>query len=115
LNQEEINDYYLGDLEHFQMMIGIFNRQTPPQLEEIKTAFAEQDWERMKALAHKMKPSFQMVGLGYISSIVQDLEQALETPQHQINIEQKFKLLGNQIENGLQITVAQEAISRQNI
>ncbi len=115
LNQEEINDYYFGDLEHFQMMIGIFNRQTPPQLEEIKTAFAEQDWERMKALAHKMKPSFQMVGLGYISSTVQDLEQALETPQHQINIEQKFKLLGNQIENGLQITVAQEAISRQNI
>ena len=87
----------------------------PPQLEEMKTALAEQDWERMKALAHKMKPNFQMVGLGHISSIVQDLEQALETPQHQINIEQKFKLLGNQIENSLQITVAQEAISGQNI
>lgn len=115
LNQEEINDYYLGDLEHFQMMIGIFNRQMPPQLEEMKTALAEQDWERMKALAHKMKPSFQMVGLGHISLTVQDLEQALETPHNQIDIEQKFKLLGNQIENGLQITVAQEAIFRQSI
>ncbi|MDX2068071.1 MAG: PAS domain S-box protein [Haliscomenobacter sp.] len=115
LNQDEINEYYLGDLEHFQMMIGIFNRQTPLQIEEMKSALAEKDWKLMKALAHKMKPSFQMVGLGHIFPIVQDLEQMLESPHNQVDIERQFELLGDQIEKGLHITVAQEALLCLNI
>ncbi len=115
LNQDEINDYYLGDLEHFQIMIGIFNRQTPPQLEEMRTALAQQDWKQLKAQAHKIKPNFQMVGLGHIFSIIDEFEKALETPEQPSTIERLFELLSNQIENGLQLTIAQESILRQNI
>ena len=115
LNQDEINDYYLGDLEHFQIMIGIFNRQMPLLLEEMKTALAEMDWKQLKAQAHKMKPNFQMVGLGHIFSAINEFEKTLETPEQQSTIERQFELLSKQIEHGLQITVAQESILRQNI
>ncbi|WP_373553818.1 PAS domain S-box protein [Haliscomenobacter sp.] len=115
LNAEEIEEMFAGDVEHFQVIIGIFNRTIPEDFATLELAMKERDWESARGLAHKLKPSFQMVGLGYMTSNIQDFEQALELGTDQVLIQQLFYVFAQNVHKALHITVQQEDYFRQTI
>jgi len=45
-------------------MITVYLQQTPTLVNTIKQALSEKDWEAMQAAAHKMVPSFAIMGIG---------------------------------------------------
>ncbi len=51
-------------------MIDTFLRNTPGQLEELRTARKQSDWTRAGQLVHKMKPSVTFMGISKVKDIV---------------------------------------------
>ncbi|MES2829981.1 MAG: Hpt domain-containing protein [Bacteroidota bacterium] len=79
-NSEPLDLSYLremsGDSPEFIIeMIDLFKSQTPIYMDELKTAIADQDWDKVAACAHKIKPTFTYVGREDAKDHMQDMEQ----------------------------------------
>ncbi|MBK8654053.1 MAG: PAS domain S-box protein [Haliscomenobacter sp.] len=72
----ELDELYLGDLETAQILFEIFVRNTPNDLVHLEEAVASRDLKTMSEIAHKIKPTFAMVGLGHIEAAARELELA---------------------------------------
>jgi HPt (histidine-containing phosphotransfer) domain-containing protein len=104
-----------GDIEHFQMILEIFNRTMPDDFGELKQAMADGNWPIAKGLAHKIKPSFQMIGLGYMTKNVQELEAALDNASDLNLIKDLFDIFLKNVQKALHITAEQESYFRQTV
>ena len=66
-------------------MIEMFLNKTPQALEQMNDCFKKQNWEELRKIAHKIKPSFAYIGLKEIQATLaiietwDDREDALET------------------------------------
>ena len=64
-----------GDNPAFIMqMIEMFLQKTPVALEEMNEKFKQQNWEELKDIAHRIKPSYTYVGLGEIHKMLAEIE-----------------------------------------
>ena len=45
-------------------LIGIYLDQTPALVHDMKNGVETKDWQLVQAAAHKLKPSFQIMGIG---------------------------------------------------
>lgn len=115
LNREEIELMFGGDMEHFQMILEIFNRTMPDDFKELKQAMADGNWPIAKGLAHKIKPSFQMIGLGYMTKNVQELEAALDNASDLDLIKDLFDIFLKNVQKALHIASEQESYFRQTV
>src|SRR5829696_2799835 len=61
-NLEKIRKQTLSDPNLMVDLINIYLDQTPTLVQTMKLAIVEQDWPILKAAAHKIKPSFRIVG-----------------------------------------------------
>jgi len=52
-----------GNANLMAQMIAAYLEQTPPLLKAMKQSYAEKDWSLLKAVAHKMIPSFSIMGI----------------------------------------------------
>ena len=52
-----------GSSEMIVEMLELFKNETPEQLSSIEENIANQDWDKVRAEAHKLKPTFQYVGM----------------------------------------------------
>lgn len=73
-NLEQISTLADGNEEFIGKMVDLFVTQTPEMLENIKTGVAEQDWDKVKAASHKLKPSIDMMGIQEMSPVVRQIE-----------------------------------------
>ncbi|MFK7905999.1 MAG: ATP-binding protein [Chitinophagales bacterium] len=64
-----------GDLDFIQDMLETFLEQTPKQLDEIESACERLDAESVYKIAHRIKPSFMMIGLTDLEDLAQTIEQ----------------------------------------
>ena len=55
-------------------MIQMFVSQVPPAIQEMKLAFPEKDWVKIKNIAHRLKPSPGFIGVQEMSGIFQSIE-----------------------------------------
>lgn len=60
--------------EFVSEMIGIFLRQTPSYLNEINQATRQEEWDKLKVLLHKLKPTLPMMGIKEGESLVKIME-----------------------------------------
>lgn len=81
LDQAELQNLYEGELEQIMIMFEIFLRTTPESVMQMERALAQQDWERLAQEAHKISPTFAMVGLRPICAQAKALEAAFDA-QH---------------------------------
>ncbi len=58
-----LNQKTKSDPELMMEMIDLYLAQTPTLINTIKQSFAEQNWQLMAAAAHKMIPSFSIMGI----------------------------------------------------
>lgn len=63
-----------GDESFVKQMITIFVNQTPSAIEQLEKSLLDKDFATLKAVAHKMKPSFSFVGVNSLQEKITELE-----------------------------------------
>lgn len=97
-----------ADPELMIEMINIYLEQTPETIRILKDASQSGDWPRVKAAAHKLKPSFRLIGIpdkykmtaiaieelavneddpGKIKSLINELEKTCDLVYEELNNE----------------------------
>ncbi len=79
-----------GDTDFVKQMISIFINQTPTAIQKMESDLSNKNWASLRAVAHKMKPSFSFVG-------VEELQKKIETIETNAAAETNEKLIAELI------------------
>lgn len=71
INAETLHKYFAGDLAYVKEMFDIFCQEMPKELNSISTLDTS---EKVNQFAHKIKPSYEMVGLSSLSNTLYEIE-----------------------------------------
>lgn len=74
INEAYLVDFYQGDEAFEREMFEIFLKNTPKEIEKLKDFLDNGNLHGVYEIAHKIKPTFKMVGLGQIESKIGKLE-----------------------------------------
>lgn len=74
-----------GSNEFINEMISVFMEQTPIEISNLEKYLKAKDWKSLRAIAHKMKPSFPFMGIKELESVIKLIE---ENAANEKNIEQ---------------------------
>jgi HPt (histidine-containing phosphotransfer) domain-containing protein len=79
-----------GSDEFMQTMISIFIAETPSALDNMEKSWERSDWPAIKAMAHKMKPSFGFMGIASMKEVIAELETDAERGEYPEVIKEKI-------------------------
>lgn len=69
-----LNELAEGSEEFIQRMIRAFLVQTPQLIDQMKQGAALNNWQDVRAAAHKMKPSMDFIGIHSLKTVVAEIE-----------------------------------------
>jgi DNA-binding response OmpR family regulator len=98
-----------GNNQFVTKMITLFVTDTPVAIENIKTSIDNNDYQRVKAIVHRIKPSFKMMCVDSIEDDIKNIEQYCEQNNHLDKIPELF----NNIKKTCEIVIS-EMKSRNN-
>jgi signal transduction histidine kinase/CheY-like chemotaxis protein len=81
LNQETLTSLYNGDYVYAFDMFSTFNKIIDDEFVQLKTALKNNNIERIKAISHKIKPMFSMVGIPSITNIFEEIANEKESKE----------------------------------
>lgn len=55
-------------------MVTLFSRQAPADVHEIETAFEKEDYQTVRSVAHRMKPSIDNMGIVSLHDLIREIE-----------------------------------------
>lgn len=64
-----------GSNEFINEMISVFMEQTPIEISNLEKYLKAKDWKSLRAIAHKMKPSFSFMGIKELESTIKLIEE----------------------------------------
>lgn len=76
INHHDLAELYEGDKQYMREIFEIFVQSIPFELAEMRSLLEKGAWKEFAGKAHKIKPSFKMVGLGTLSTHAEQLERA---------------------------------------
>ncbi len=82
LDTEYLHKLYSGNCSYAKSLFDIFLECTEDDWAEIKQQIQESEWENLKDLVHKIKPNFSMVGLTWITEMIQNAYNELKEGNH---------------------------------
>jgi len=71
-----LNALSRGNEPFIRKMVNLFCEQTPPLIGEMITAYLANDLEKMGALAHKVKPNFDILNIQLLKQDIRTIEKA---------------------------------------
>ncbi|MDX5325731.1 MAG: Hpt domain-containing protein [Bacteroidota bacterium] len=74
INVSVMEELYEGDMDHIRDMFEIFIETIPEEFDKLLSLYKDQSWEEFGRQAHKMKPTFEMVGRPDIKELFLKLE-----------------------------------------
>ena len=76
-----LNDLADGNFDFVAEMINMFLNSVPQSVSDLSAAIDNNDWDKVKSIAHRIKPSFGFVGVKNIQEILNQMERnAMEAP-----------------------------------
>ena len=78
LDSDYLYSFYEDDYESASEMFEMFLNEIVPELEDLKIAFENKDYVLSRSLVHKMKPTFAMVGMTWVTNKFSNIEQFLD-------------------------------------
>tara|TARA_B100000809_G_scaffold206496_1_gene208580 strand:+ start:591 stop:923 length:333 start_codon:yes stop_codon:yes gene_type:complete len=63
-----------GNSDFVKKMVDLFLKTTEESLNEMIVSFKEMKFEEVAGLAHKIKPSIQLMGISELKDVVSDIE-----------------------------------------
>jgi signal transduction histidine kinase/DNA-binding response OmpR family regulator len=82
LDVKYLNALYENNISYAADLFEIFLRTIKDEVVKIRKMVEERDWEQLRFQVHKLKPNFAMVGLTWITSQMQQLENTLNNNAH---------------------------------
>lgn len=79
LDVKYLNALYENNISYAADLFEIFLKTIRDEMVRIRRLVDESDWEQLRFQVHKLKPNFAMVGLTWITSSMQQLENALNS------------------------------------
>lgn len=73
-NTNYLKEIYDDNLDYAREMIELFIQISPPEIMVMENLLENDSIEDFARLAHKIKPTFAMVGLPQITTLMQELE-----------------------------------------
>lgn len=111
LNRTELAEMYAGDKGYMQEIFEVFIETVPNELVQMRQLLEAEDWLSFAAKAHKIKPSFHMVGLGHLSTRTELLERAKKEFDPQ-DLKTDFVAFEADVLQGLKLVLAELAAMR---
>lgn len=71
-----------GNEQFVMTMVNTFLNETPRSIKEITAALEKQDWETLRAAAHKIKPSMEIMGILELKEDIKIIESNAKHLQH---------------------------------
>src|SRR6476620_10243130 len=86
-NNKHIDLEYLkqisnGSSEFIFQMITVFTEEIPLEIAGMQKHVQNKDWKSLRAVAHKMKPSYSFMGVQQLEEMVSDLEEYSGSETH---------------------------------
>jgi CheY-like chemotaxis protein len=78
-NLKKLNEISKGNDAFVKKMVALFCDQTPASVTEMKEAYANNDFIKLKAVAHRIKPSIDNMGILLLKNEIRDIETNAET------------------------------------
>ena len=79
-----------GSNEFVEQMVSLFIEQTPVAIGQMENAYKLHDWNNLRAVAHKMKPSFGFMGIEALKGLIAELEDDAEKGQNEKEMGEKI-------------------------
>jgi|GEM_PF-5407148 len=74
LDSETITTYLGDDLDHIRTIFNLFLEETTKEMENIRLLTDNGNWEEAGKIAHKIRPTFIMVGFPKYENLLKDFE-----------------------------------------
>lgn len=100
-----LKDVYGDDYEYAIDMFETFSTNTMQEVPKLDAAFDEKNIKEIKRLAHKLKPSFGIVGLTDLEKILTEIENTIEDSNIE-DIKKKFKKFKEKLPAATEIVTA---------
>lgn len=71
-----------GDEHFINEMIAVYLKETPEAIKSLETHLQNKDWEKFRAVTHKLKPSFSFFGLKTLYTVINSMEQNANEKTH---------------------------------
>ena len=97
-NLNQIEAIASGNQEFIDKMVTMFLDLTPELIARIDRGIASEDWDEVKAAAHKMKPSIDMMGIESLHQTVREVEDRAKNKRDLESISQPFSELKTTLE-----------------
>ena len=96
-NENNIDLSYLrestdNNTELMKQIIEVFLKQTPAAIERLEAALQNEDWNDLRKTSHKMKPTFEYVGIKHLRSLVSEIQ---ITAENQVDLDKLPELIRN--------------------
>ena len=104
--EERIDLTYLrestdNNIELMKQIIEVFLRQTPVYIERLESAIENKDWNDLRKTSHKMKPTFEYVGISNLKNLVTKIEANAENKTELETLPELIKNLKRSCENAI--------------
>lgn len=85
-NLSKLNEIARGNNSFITKMIKIFTDQMPGNIKEMNKCYAQKDLRSMGAIAHKMKPSIDNMGIHSLKETIREIEKYGQTEENNKSI-----------------------------
>ncbi|MBS1510963.1 MAG: PAS domain S-box protein [Bacteroidetes bacterium] len=89
----KLNEIARGNTSFVDKMVKLFIEQMPVALEEIKAAYLEKNFEAIKKIAHRIKPSIDNMGISTLKTEIREIESMATESNHNGRLVQLIQLL----------------------
>ena len=90
-NLEYLREFSNNDITFMKDMINIFIETIPEDLRNIEEAWEKQDFLNLKATVHKMKPSYQFMGISDLREDILNLERLSKVGENKDEMKQLIR------------------------
>ncbi len=100
-NLSKLYDIAKGKESFVNRMIQLFIEHTPASVLEISNAYSEGDFEKIKKVAHRLKPSIDNMGIAELKNEIREIEELAEANKPSERLEKLISTLQNVVEDVL--------------
>ncbi len=92
-NLKKLSHMLNGNIQEQKRMIGMFLKITPNLLKELNENYEQENLEKVKTLAHKMKPSIDILGISSLTNEIRLIEKLAEEQKQSHELSSLISLL----------------------
>lgn len=100
-NLDHLTSLSKGDDTFVHHMVQLFKQTAPAMQQQLRLAAKDEDWETVAAVAHKMKPAIDSMGIVSLKQVIREVESCLQRPIDRDQLMQQIVLINTTLDTCL--------------